>query len=181
MSSETAKLPGGGADRESKPLPAMRQILRVRTHGAQIAIDLGYVRRVLPLMELEQLPGAPSHLAGLMNYRGDSLPVVDVGIWLGMKMGEPYELTNPIVICGDGVTEIGLLVSDIIQVEAVAEAEIEAKAAFLGTESPFVASVNSAEGPTLLLDIKRILSTNVLDVNPGISANADLPAENPNP
>ena len=34
--------------------------------------------RVLPLMALKHLPGAPAFVAGLMNFHGDPVPVVDV-------------------------------------------------------------------------------------------------------
>lgn len=36
------------------------------------------VRRVLPLMELMRLPGAPAFVAGLMNLHGQTVPVLDL-------------------------------------------------------------------------------------------------------
>lgn len=36
------------------------------------------VLRVLPLMELKRLPGAPDFVAGLMNLHGQAVPVLDL-------------------------------------------------------------------------------------------------------
>ena len=36
--------------------------------------------RVLPLMALKQLPQAPAYVAGLMNYHGTSVPVIDLSM-----------------------------------------------------------------------------------------------------
>ncbi len=36
--------------------------------------------RVLPLMALKQLPQAPAYVAGLMNFHGAPVPVIDMGM-----------------------------------------------------------------------------------------------------
>jgi len=42
------------------------------------ALDAAQVREVLPLVEIKQVPQAAPGIAGLINYRGQPVPVVDL-------------------------------------------------------------------------------------------------------
>jgi len=42
------------------------------------AIDTKNVVEVIPLMRLQSLTGAPEYVAGIFNYRGASVPVIDL-------------------------------------------------------------------------------------------------------
>jgi chemotaxis-related protein WspB len=42
------------------------------------ALPAGQVAEVLPLVALKALPGAPAGVAGLIDYRGTAVPVVDL-------------------------------------------------------------------------------------------------------
>lgn len=44
----------------------------------QYLLAIRQVREVIPYVKCKVIPHAPAYLAGLINYRGDSLPVIDV-------------------------------------------------------------------------------------------------------
>jgi chemotaxis-related protein WspB len=46
-------------------------------------LDTSCIRRVLPLVELKRLAQAPKYVAGLMNYHGTSVPVIDLSLLSG--------------------------------------------------------------------------------------------------
>ncbi len=46
--------------------------------GSRYAIEAQRVVEVVPLVELEQIPQAPAWVAGLFDYRGNCVPVVDL-------------------------------------------------------------------------------------------------------
>lgn len=46
--------------------------------GDRYALDAGQVVEVLPLVALKALPGAARGVAGLLDYRGTAVPVVDL-------------------------------------------------------------------------------------------------------
>lgn len=155
-----------GRDSHAADSPrAELQILRLRLQEMQCAIDLCFVERVFPLVAVQQVPGGPRYLAGLMNYRGESLAVVDLGIWLGMADGAPYSLDTPIVLCHDGQTRVGFVVSEVLQAEAAAAGSVQMENTFAGTASPFIAALNSASGQALLLDMRRIMQLNFSDAS----------------
>ncbi len=49
------------------------------------AIDVARVVEVVPRIQLRRLPHAPNFLAGVFDYRGKVVPVVDLGILLGSE------------------------------------------------------------------------------------------------
>ena len=58
-----------------------QQVLRVRIKDVLCAIDLRWVERVVPMVALQAVPGAPNYLIGFMDYHGSSILVVDLGLW----------------------------------------------------------------------------------------------------
>jgi chemotaxis-related protein WspB len=64
------------------------------------------VVRVLPLVELKQLPLAPDTVAGLMDLHGASVPVIDLCRASGLPSGEDHFDTR--IIVADYVTPEGV-------------------------------------------------------------------------
>jgi chemotaxis-related protein WspB len=59
-------------------------LLLTFTAGAnRYAVDVARVVEVLPRVELLIIPHAPAVLAGLLEYRGSVVPVLDLGLLLG--------------------------------------------------------------------------------------------------
>ena len=52
------------------------------------ALDATQVVEVLPLVRIKALPQAPTGVAGLCNYRGRPVPVIDLG---AMALGRPAQ------------------------------------------------------------------------------------------
>jgi len=42
------------------------------------ALDTGQVIEIVPLVDLKPLAAAPGYIAGMMNYRGEGVPVIDL-------------------------------------------------------------------------------------------------------
>ncbi len=50
------------------------------------ALDVAQVAEVLPLVQLKKIPGAPQGVAGIFDYRGSPVPVIDL---CEMMLGRP--------------------------------------------------------------------------------------------
>jgi chemotaxis-related protein WspB len=80
-------------------------------------LDSAHVERMLPLAPLKALPGAPAWVAGVLDYEGASVPVIDIAaLALGRASQERLSTRLELVAyprCGDdGVTtlhRLGLL------------------------------------------------------------------------
>jgi chemotaxis-related protein WspB len=49
------------------------------------AIDVNWVVELVPRVELRSVPHSPVYLSGLLGYRGNVIPVVDLGVLLGSE------------------------------------------------------------------------------------------------
>jgi purine-binding chemotaxis protein CheW len=65
------------------------------------AIELGYVQKIVPLIELTPLPGAPDFFVGVINLRGEVLPIVDLHGLCGMARSGWTDQSWVIVLGGE--------------------------------------------------------------------------------
>ncbi len=62
------------------------QVLIFYLGNDRYALVTDTIREILPMLELKGIPGAPSYVSGLMNYRGTPVPVIDLS---AMALGRP--------------------------------------------------------------------------------------------
>ncbi len=140
---------------------SVQQVLPIRVQDKLYALDLSFVECVLPLMELHHVSGRMPYLTGIMDYRGNSLAVIDLGIWLGLGATESYyNLDTPIIVCGNGQTQVAFVVNEVMQVEMVTAEPIQVPNSFEESDAPLKASLNLSSGTFLLLDTQRFFSIN---------------------
>ena len=95
------------------------QVLTFGIPGMRLCSPLANVIMVLPLMELQPLPGAPPYLRGLMNLHGRSILVADLAARLGYSVHSRYTLETPILLCEHGGLQTGLIVDQVIGIESL--------------------------------------------------------------
>lgn len=122
-------------------------------------LPLAVIRQVLPLMELKAVPLAPAAVAGLMNLRGSSIPVIDVARSSGAAPAVRQVDTRIVLVDYAGqdgsVRALGLLVERVVGVQdipaqALGESGVQA-APFLG------AVAGDARGLVQLVHPERLL------------------------
>ena len=131
-------------------------------------LDVSQVAEVLPLVDIRQMPQAPTAVAGILNYRGTPVPVIDVS---QLTLGRPAErrLSTRIVLVhypgADGRPRLlGLIAERATQTvrreekDFVASGVTSEGASYLG---PVVAD---ARGLLQWLDVRTLLPPAVRDV-----------------
>lgn len=68
----------------------MKNVIIVSSSGARYAFELRWVREVVSLGHVTRVPGAPPHIAGVVNVHGSITPVLEVAAFgaLGEPTGE---------------------------------------------------------------------------------------------
>jgi len=88
-------------------------------------LRLRSIVRVLPLLELKRLPLAPDSVAGLMDFHGRSVPVIDLCRLSGVAPAREHFDTRIVVVdyvAPDGVSHpLGLLAERVLGVQEVAD------------------------------------------------------------
>lgn len=99
------------------------------TIGAdRYGLPLRAVARVLPVVALKHIPGAPDFVAGLMDLHGTPVPVLDISRLAGLA-AEQIWLDSRIVLIDyvlDAATprQLGLLVEHVVGIETVVDAAL---------------------------------------------------------
>ena len=157
-------LPSDDIERRGLSRSAVAQeVLHFRISGMQLCVPLDYVYKVLPLMTLQSVPGAPPYLSGLMNLHGDSIPVLDLAMRLGHKSSQSYTLDTPILLCGSGKRRAGLIISEVCYVRNIENKERQMTDLLKEGDLPFLAVFNTDDGLSLMLDIQRVLDMGMSD------------------
>jgi chemotaxis signal transduction protein len=69
--------------------------LTFRAEGQDFATDAARIRGIVPAGEVLRLEGLPAGLAGLTNYGGATLAVIDIAARLGVKPGAERPPSKP--------------------------------------------------------------------------------------
>jgi chemotaxis-related protein WspB len=73
-------------------------LLTFTVAGEPYALDVAGVIELVPRVELRAIPHAPAYLAGLLGYRGEVVPVIDLGLLLGSSPGADRLSTRIILV-----------------------------------------------------------------------------------
>ena len=107
---------------------AIRQFLTFRLMDELFAIDVISVIEILEMTKITKVPKSPDFLLGVINLRGNVLPVIDARIKFGMPKKE-LTLDSCIIVMSieveDGTVTLGALVDAVSEVLEVNENTIQ--------------------------------------------------------
>lgn len=147
--------------------PAMNQYLTFTLAEELFALDIGKVREVLDVSTVTRVPGTPSFVRGVINLRGNVVPVVDMRRKLGMPEAE-QGVNSCIIIVDlevDGeATVLGALSDSVQEVLDMDDGQIE-PAPRIGSRMnvEFLRGMGKRDdGFIMILDIDRVFSAGEL-------------------
>lgn len=92
-------------------------------HDRLYGISTAYVEEVFPLPELISIPEAPREMIGVVNLRGEMIPVIDFNRSLGLDSSN-YGLTDSVIVLRREKTQVGIIVNQVCEVLTIAPDEI---------------------------------------------------------
>jgi purine-binding chemotaxis protein CheW len=144
-----------------------RDCLTFRLRNEEYGIDLLCVREIRTYERPNWIAGAPDYLPGVLNMRGDIVPIMDLRLRFGLEAQfNTHTVTVVVNVAGKTVGLIVDSVSDVLQLGAE---QIKAAPDFRSTvDARFVTRLglvkeNQLERTLILLDIERLL-TNAREV-----------------
>ncbi len=91
------------------------QLVSFMLDEVEYGVDILSVHEILRYPEITRLPNTPNFIKGVINLRGNVLPVVDVRLRFGFPKGKITDLTR-IIVVETGGKQVGLLVDNVYQV-----------------------------------------------------------------
>jgi purine-binding chemotaxis protein CheW len=87
-------------------------------------VNISDVREIMRMQSITRVPGAYSFVEGVINLRGNVLPVIDLRKRLGLKISE-HTKDSRIVIIDIEAGEIGVIVDAVTEVLRIPKSSIE--------------------------------------------------------
>ena len=152
-------------------LPSSVQHLSFRVRQARYALPIELVREIIEYGQITTVPMMPSCIHGVINLRGNVVPVLDLAARLGNELTVPGKRTCIVIIeleLNELQQRIGLVVDAVDAVLDIDAADVETAPTFgAGIRTDFIAGMARDErGFTIMLDVRRVLSLeDILELN----------------
>ena len=127
-------------------------------------LPLAGIVRVLPLLELKQLPLTPDYVAGLMDLHGTPVPVIDLSRLAGLPPAAAQFDTRIVIVDyrapgGASTHVLGLLATQVRGIADIGTEKLEDSGV---TTAPFLGQVASdADGIVQLVELEHLLPPDV--------------------
>jgi purine-binding chemotaxis protein CheW len=129
--------------------------------GEEYGINIMEVREIIRFHSITTVPNSPDYVAGIVNLRGNVLPVIDLRIRFDKEVVEWNE-ENRIVVVEMGERLTGLIVDNVNDVITISENEIEYTKSVMKSDDSDdlikgICKLDNGEKILILLDVNAVL------------------------
>jgi purine-binding chemotaxis protein CheW len=123
------------------------------------SLRLHEVREIIMVGNITPVPRAPSFIEGVLNLRGEVMPVIDLRERFGLERQKATNLSR-IVITPIGGVSTGLVVDSVDEVKSVDHRRLEEppKVTAVGANAFIEKVARTEEGVVFLLNVQRLLT-----------------------
>jgi purine-binding chemotaxis protein CheW len=128
----------------------------------EYGLEILKVREIIGHMDITNVPQTPMHVKGVINLRGQVIPIVDLRLKFGMEEAEITEQSCIIVVeitQGDRSFQTGIVVDHVQEVLDITEDQIEDAPQFgSSVDTDFISGMGKiGDDVKILLDIDKVL------------------------
>jgi len=117
------------------------QLVSFMLDEVEYGVDILRVHEILRYPDITRLPNTPDFIQGVINLRGNVIPVVDVRIRFGFPKGDITDLTR-IIVVETGGKQVGLLVDNVYQVVRIPLTSIDPPSELItGVSEDFITGI----------------------------------------
>ena len=136
-----------------------KQYIVVRIGSEQYGIDIGYVDNIVRMQQITRVPNSQNYFKGIINLRGEVVPVMSIRIRMDLEDDEFTNLTRIIILKMEEQALLGVIVDEVKEVVYLSEDEIDRNAQDMkDAKSQFINGIGK-DGDRLisLLEINNII------------------------
>ena len=139
------------------------EVIEFRLAQERYAVEQQYVREVCPLRDLTPVPCTPRFMLGIVNVRGQILPVIDIKKFFDLPETGITDM-HMVIIVHAGDIDIGILADVVVGMRSIPRATLQASLPTLtGIRAQYLKGVS--EQQTVVLDVPLLLSDPKIVVN----------------
>jgi len=125
----------------------------------EYGVDIAQVQEINRMVTITHVPRAPQFMEGVINLRGQLIPIIDLRTRFGMERSERTKNTR-IVVTEIGSKRIGMVVDSVSEVLRIPVEQIEdAPDLVAGVDTEYIRGVGKmGDRLIIMLDLSRVIS-----------------------
>lgn len=136
----------------------LAQYIVINIGDEQYGIDIKYIDNIVRLPQITRVPKVPAHFLGVINLRGEVIPVMSLRIKMDLEADTPTKDTRIIIIKMAQYEAIGMMVDSVKEVVNLSSDQIESTGSDKRDEAAYVRGIGKHDGGLIsLLDLELIL------------------------
>lgn len=112
-------------DGEDKEVVETIQYIVIRLGNEQYGIDIRNIDNIVRMQQITRIPKMPSFLKGVINMRGEVIPVISMRRKMGLEDDVITKSTRIIVLKLEQEGNVGFIVDEVKEVVTLSSREIE--------------------------------------------------------
>lgn len=132
---------------------AERQYVIFELGNEEYGVDIMNVKEISEYIECTGVPKAPDFIQGIINYRGDVIPVINLHYKFNIKSSDITENTR-IIVFGLNGKQIGFLVDNASKVLTIGDENIEEPPSIIMTSGEKFISGIGKVGDSIVIILK---------------------------
>jgi len=135
------------------------QVVSFHLGSEEYGVDISQVQEIIRMVEITHVPRAPRFMEGVINLRGQLIPIIDLRTRFGMQRGEQTKSTR-IVVTEIGSKRVGIVVDSVSEVINIPLEQVEnAPDMIAGVGTEYIQGVGKVnERLIILLDLTMVIT-----------------------
>ena len=146
--------------RDTADLGEMVQYIVIKLGDERYGIPIKYINNIVKMQQVTRIPKAEQYLRGVLNIRGEVVPVMSLRLRMEMEPDEITEQTCIIILKPDELETFGVIIDAVDRVLTLGQKQIEkvsANAASTRKDAGFVSGVGKyTDGLVSILDLDAL-------------------------
>lgn len=137
------------------------QYIVVKLGDERYGIDISYVDNILRMTRMTRVPKVAPYIKGVINLRGEVVPVMSASIKMGLEPAEDTHSTRIIILKFEQQGCIGIIVDEVNEVVTLDTDTID-KVPYEVKDENFIQGVGKAgDGLISILDLNALINEQV--------------------
>ena len=134
------------------------QYIVIKIGEEQYGIDIRYIDNIVRMQNITRVPHVQNYFAGVINLRGEVVPVMSLRLKMGLSIDEYTKETRIIIVKLENNAPIGLIVDEVNEVVTLDERNIDPVIKDKTATETFINGIGK-NGDTLisLLDLNTVI------------------------
>ncbi len=125
----------------------------------EYGVDISQIQEIIRMVEITRVPRTPDFVEGVINLRGQLIPIIDLRKRFGMERIEPTK-SSRVIVTDIGTKRIGMIVDSASEVLTIPLESIEqAPEIIAGVDADYLQGVGKiGDRLIILLDLTMVIS-----------------------